>query len=364
MPASRPRSSSGIVWFQMVERPRPLSMSPAPAKARQSSTSQTFPNQPAAAIARPQAVAPRPRADRAAAPSRSSRWSGRAPASRPSPPRTSGRATSPRPARPRGTEDRVREGEEHRRQVDRVRAQQHRPRPGVPGALRDARSEGFSASCAGGAGRGAGTSGPRPRSRRPSPRTRRVPASATTRPAIEGPAMAPICQRSEFSAAAAVWCSCGTIRAKSESSAAAGARERGDAGRDHVQRPEHRLRQQRVDQQDRGSVPRPASVHRITRRRSTASASAPPYRPNTTSGTSSTAPIAPTASGEFVSSLIWSGRAIIAIALLKNVTSPCTHRSRKSREARQGARSGRRAESFERGGHEGSCSVRKVQKAT
>lgn len=58
MPASLPRSSSGMVWFQIVERPSPLSMSPAPAKARQSSTSQTFANQPAATIAAPHPAAP------------------------------------------------------------------------------------------------------------------------------------------------------------------------------------------------------------------------------------------------------------------------------------------------------------------
>ena len=58
MPASRPRNSSGTVWFQMVERPSPLSMSPAPAKPRQRSTSQTSSNHPAAAMASPQPAAP------------------------------------------------------------------------------------------------------------------------------------------------------------------------------------------------------------------------------------------------------------------------------------------------------------------
>jgi hypothetical protein len=47
-----------MVWFQMVERPRPLSMSPAPARPRHARTSQTFDVQPAAAMARPQPAAP------------------------------------------------------------------------------------------------------------------------------------------------------------------------------------------------------------------------------------------------------------------------------------------------------------------
>ncbi len=58
IPASRPRSSSGIVWFQIVDLPRPLSMSPAPARARQTRTIQMFWNHPAAAIASPQPAAP------------------------------------------------------------------------------------------------------------------------------------------------------------------------------------------------------------------------------------------------------------------------------------------------------------------
>src|SRR5690606_35575029 len=64
-------------------------------------------------------------------------------------------------------------------------------------------------------------------------------------------------------------------------------------------------------------------------------------------GTSSTAPMTPTASGEPVSSLICSGRATRAMKLPKYVISPCTHSRRKSREERQGERSGSTAESFE-----------------
>ncbi|MEK8170472.1 hypothetical protein NKH77_15260 [Streptomyces sp. M19] len=59
IPASRPRRASGTVWFQIVERPSPLIMSPEPASARKSSTSQMLSTQPAAAIARPQPPAPR-----------------------------------------------------------------------------------------------------------------------------------------------------------------------------------------------------------------------------------------------------------------------------------------------------------------
>lgn len=44
-----------------------------------------------------------------------------------------------------------------------------------------------------------------------------------------------------------------------------------------------------------------------SRRRSTWSASAPPYRPKTTSGTSSTKPIAPTAKFDPVSVYTWNG---------------------------------------------------------
>ncbi len=47
-----------MVWFQMVERPSPLSMSPAPASPRHTSTSQTSDSRPAAAMARPHPAAP------------------------------------------------------------------------------------------------------------------------------------------------------------------------------------------------------------------------------------------------------------------------------------------------------------------
>ncbi len=50
------------------------------------------------------------------------------------------------------------------------------------------------------------------------------------------------------------------------------------------------------------STPWPTPVHTSSRRRSTWSARAPPHSPNTTSGTSSTSPIAPTAKFEPVRS--------------------------------------------------------------
>ncbi len=75
-------------------------------------------------------------------------------------------------------------------------------------------------------------------------------------------------------------------------------------------------------------------------RRSMASASAPPYRPKTISGTSCTAPIAPTAKAEPVNSLTCNGSAIRVRKLPKEVTAPAIQISRKSREERHGDRSG------------------------
>ncbi|CAM5599827.1 hypothetical protein SGRI78S_07204 [Streptomyces griseus subsp. griseus] len=103
------------------------------------------------------------------------------------------------------------------------------------------------------------------------------PAYATTRPASAGPAMAPICQRSEFSAAAAVCCSCGTIRAIRESSAGRWSPASADTPpattySGHSRGSGSRAFTSRIA----ASTPSPASVSRMTRRRSTESASAPP----------------------------------------------------------------------------------------
>ena len=67
MPASRPRSSSGIVWFHIAERKMPLTMSQAPASVRNSSTSRTSCSCPAAVIASPHPAA-------ASATARPCRW--------------------------------------------------------------------------------------------------------------------------------------------------------------------------------------------------------------------------------------------------------------------------------------------------
>lgn len=86
--------------------------------------------------------------------------------------------------------------------------------------------------------------------------------------------------------------------------------------------------------------PRADSVRTISLRRSKAPASAPPYSPKTISGTSSTAPSAPTVTGEPVSSLSWKGRATKERKLPKTVMAPAHQMMRKSREERQGDRSG------------------------
>lgn len=166
--------------------------------------------------------------------------------------------------------------------------------------------------------------------------------------------MAPICQRSEFSAAAAVCWACGTIRAIRESSAGRWSPASADTPpattySGHNSGSGSRAFTSRIA----ASTPSPASVSRMTRRRSTESASAPPYSPKTTSGTSSTAPIAPTASGEPVRSLIWSGSAMSAMKLPKYVIRPWTHSSRKSAEERHGERSGSRARNRADSGEEG-----------
>jgi hypothetical protein len=53
MLASRPRSSSGMVWFQMVSRNRPLTMSAAPAMAKSTKTQATSFMRPASAMLPP-----------------------------------------------------------------------------------------------------------------------------------------------------------------------------------------------------------------------------------------------------------------------------------------------------------------------
>jgi hypothetical protein len=59
IPASRPRSRSGIVWFQITLRKIPLTMSHAPATANATTASHRFGASPNAAIAIPHPVAAR-----------------------------------------------------------------------------------------------------------------------------------------------------------------------------------------------------------------------------------------------------------------------------------------------------------------
>jgi hypothetical protein len=53
MPANRPRSRSGIVWFHIVMRKMPLTMSAPPAMTRLASASQRSGARPNAMMARP-----------------------------------------------------------------------------------------------------------------------------------------------------------------------------------------------------------------------------------------------------------------------------------------------------------------------
>ena len=88
-----------------------------------------------------------------------------------------------------------------------------------------------------------------------------------------------------------------------------------------------------------------ASHARISRRRSKRSASTPPYRPNTTSGTSSTAPSRPTATVDPVSCLAWTSRATSVAWVPSAMTVRLAYSSRKSREVRSGVRSARSLDS-------------------
>src|SRR5436305_10743360 len=87
--------------------------------------------------------------------------------------------------------------------------------------------------------------------------------------------------------------------------------------------------------------PSAASQTKISRRRSKRSASTPPYRPNTTSGTSSTAPSRPTATVDPVSCLAWTSRATSVAWVPSAMTVRLAYSSRKSRAVRSGVRSAR-----------------------
>src|SRR5215467_1002726 len=86
---------------------------------------------------------------------------------------------------------------------------------------------------------------------------------------------------------------------------------------------------------------RPASHATISRRRSNWSASTPPYRPNTTSGISSTAPSRPTAKVDPVRCRAWTSSATSVALVPSAVTVRLAYSSRKSREVCSGVRSAR-----------------------
>jgi len=85
--------------------------------------------------------------------------------------------------------------------------------------------------------------------------------------------------------------------------------------------------------------PSPASNQRASRRRSSRSASTPPYRPNSTSGTSSAAPSSPTSTGEPVSRLACTSSATSVAWLPARVIVRLANRTRKSPDVRNGRRS-------------------------
>ncbi len=318
MPASRPRSRSGMVWFQMVERPSPLSMSPAPARPRHTSTSQTLAVQPAAAMARPQP----------AAPNTTSRPCRRVRETQPLVRLTSREPTEPaayiRPSDQSASSSSARNGKMVLGKAKNIAARSMAYVPSSTGLDQAYRAPSTMPRREGRAAFSWGGTGVRRRHIRTETAKQTtvvayagpLPAYATTSPASAGPAMAPACQRRAFSAAAAASWSCGTIRASSESMAGRWSPARAATPAATTYSGQSMGFGSRVfSSRIRASRPRPASVRTMTLRRSTASASAPPYRPKTTSGTSSTAPMAPTASGEPVRSLIWSGSAISAITL-------------------------------------------------
>lgn len=152
------------------------------------------------------------------------------------------------------------------------------------------------------------------------------PAYATTSPATAGAATPPTVQRRLFSATAAVRCSCATTRGRIASSAGrCTAASAEDSAATTYSGHTSGSGSSALTSRTALSRPRPASVPRISRRLSRASASAPPYSPHTSIGTSSTAPIAPTAAAEPVSSLSCTGSATRVRKLPKLVTRPASH---------------------------------------
>jgi hypothetical protein len=97
------------------------------------------------------------------------------------------------------------------------------------------------------------------------------------------------------------------------------------------------------------------SVYSRRRRRSAASAMAPPTRDSASRGTSSHNPRSPTANAEPVSSNTWNGTATKVICVPRNETVLPSHRNRKSRDVRSGVTSRRLRSDGGRGGTARRC---------
>ena len=96
-----------------------------------------------------------------------------------------------------------------------------------------------------------------------------------------------------------------------------------------VQRPHRGMRRHRVAASAAATRPSPASPQRSIRRRSSRSASTPPYRPNTTSGTSSATPSRPTANADPVSCLACTSSATSVAWVPNSVTLRLAYSTRK-----------------------------------
>ena len=164
MPASRPRSASGIVWFHIVTRKMPLTASAPPARARQTSAGHSVSQKPNPTMATPQtgrgqhhreavAVHARRPAAGQAGDQRAHRGRGVEQAEHAGPPSRLGQRR----------EERERHAEDHRHEVDHVGPDQLLPAAGVAEALADALEARALGAFAAAARRG---SGARPGTRR------------------------------------------------------------------------------------------------------------------------------------------------------------------------------------------------------
>ncbi len=210
-----------MVWFHMALRKTPLTMSQAPARTKQASTSHTFPATPAAAIARPHPAA----ASTTIRPCRCTRdvhplltLTSSEPA---------GIAAYISPSDHAASSSSARNGSTASGMASSIAATSTAYVPSsslrlhayrAPSAI--AAQDGLRASCEAGE-----ETSPATRATEAAKVTRSTayaqprPAYATTTPASAGPAMPPTCQRSAFSEAAAGRCSWATIRGIRESRA-------------------------------------------------------------------------------------------------------------------------------------------------